>query len=39
MVAFGAKGAVNASLLGLGLIARPIDIMFTETAVVIGITA
>jgi putative spermidine/putrescine transport system permease protein len=39
MVAFVAKGAVNASLLGLGLIARPIDIMFTETTVVIGITA
>ncbi len=39
MVAFGAKGAVNASLMGLGLIGRPIDIMFTETAVVIGITA
>nr|WP_242481718.1 ABC transporter permease [Paracraurococcus ruber] len=39
MVAFGAKGAVNASLLGLGLITRPIDIMYTETAVVIGIVA
>jgi putative spermidine/putrescine transport system permease protein len=39
MVAFGSKGAVNASLTGLGAIDRPLDIMFTETAVVIGITA
>jgi len=39
MVAFGAKGVVNASLMGAGLIATPLDIMFTETAVIIGITA
>ncbi|MCQ4158596.1 ABC transporter permease [Roseomonas sp. GC11] len=39
MVAFGAKGVVNASLLGLGFLSVPLDIMFTETAVVIGITA
>jgi len=39
MVAFGAKGVVNASLMGLGVIATPLDIMFTETAVIIGITA
>lgn len=39
MVAFGAKGFMNGSLLELGLIARPIEIMFTETAVIIGVTA
>jgi len=39
MVAFGNKGLVNASLMGLGLTAQPIDIMFTEAAVIIGITA
>lgn len=39
MVAFGAKGAVNASLMALGLIERPLEIMFTETAVIIGIVA
>lgn len=39
MVAFGAKGFLNGSLLELGLVARPIEIMFSETAVVIGVTA
>ncbi|WP_226381761.1 ABC transporter permease [Falsiroseomonas ponticola] len=39
MVAFGAKGVVNASLMGLGLTSGPIDIMYTEPAVIIGITA
>jgi putative spermidine/putrescine transport system permease protein len=39
MVAFGSKGFVNSSLLGLGLIERPLEIMFTEAAVVIGIVA
>ena len=39
MVAFGAKGFMNGSLLELGLIARPIEIMFSETAVIIGVTA
>jgi len=33
MTAFGNKGAFNASLLGLGLIDQPIEIMFTENAV------
>src|SRR6478609_486052 len=33
MTAFGNKGAFNASLIGLGLIDQPIEIMFTETAV------
>ena len=39
MVAFGSKGFVNASLMGLGAISTPIESMFTETAVVIGIVA
>jgi putative spermidine/putrescine transport system permease protein len=39
MVAFGAKGVVNASLMGLGVTSGPIDIMYTEPAVIIGITA
>lgn len=39
MVAFGAKGVVNASLMGLGITSGPIDIMYTEPAVIIGITA
>lgn len=39
MVAFGARGLVNASLIGLGIIAVPIDIMFSETAVIVGVTA
>lgn len=39
MVAFGSKGFVNASLMGLGVISVPIEIMYTEMAVVIGIIA
>lgn len=39
MVAFGAKGFMNGSLLELGVLARPIEIMFSETAVIIGVTA
>jgi putative spermidine/putrescine transport system permease protein len=39
MVAFGNKGVINASLMGLGAITTPIEIMFTEPAVIIGITA
>jgi len=39
MTAFGSKGALNASLMGLGLIDQPIEIMFTEPAVIIGIIA
>ena len=39
MVAFGNKGVINASLMGLGAITTPIEIMFTEPAVNIGITA
>jgi len=39
MVVFGNKGFVNASLMGLGVICQPIEIMFTEKAVVIGTIA
>jgi putative spermidine/putrescine transport system permease protein len=39
MTAFGSKGALNASLMGLGLINHPLEIMFTENAVLIGIVA
>jgi len=39
MVAFGNKGVINASLMGGGAISTPLEIMFTETAVIIGITA
>jgi putative spermidine/putrescine transport system permease protein len=39
MTLFGSKGFVNATLMGLGLISRPLDIMYTELAVVIGICA
>ena len=39
MTLFGAKGALNASLMGLGVISAPLEIMFTETAVIIGIIA
>jgi len=39
MVLFGSKGFVNAVALGLGLIREPLQIMYTELAVVIGIVA
>lgn len=39
MVVFGNKGFVNATLMGFGLIGTPIEIMFTEKAVIIGIIA
>lgn len=39
MTVFGNKGAFNASLIGMGAIDRPIEIMFTENAVLIGIVA
>jgi putative spermidine/putrescine transport system permease protein len=39
MVAFGNKGLINASLMGAGAINQPLEIMFTEAAVIIGITA
>ena len=39
MVAFGNKGVINASLMGVGVLSEPIEIMFTEGAVIVGITA
>jgi putative spermidine/putrescine transport system permease protein len=39
MVVFGNKGFVNTTLAWLGLIDVPIEIMFTEKAVIIGIIA
>lgn len=39
MALFGSKGVVNASLLELGVISVPLEIMFTEPAVIIGIIA
>jgi len=39
MVIFGNKGFFNTSLQGLGLIERPLEIMYTEKAVLIGIIA
>ncbi|MFZ0853676.1 MAG: ABC transporter permease [Hyphomicrobiaceae bacterium] len=39
MTLFGSKGAFNASLLWLGLVDAPLQIMFTEKAVIIGIIA
>jgi putative spermidine/putrescine transport system permease protein len=39
MVAFGREGLVNRLLQALGLIAAPLDIMFTPTAVIVGIVS
>src|SRR6478752_1900295 len=39
MVVFGNKGFFNSTLMGLGLITKPFEIMFTEKAVIIGIVA
>jgi putative spermidine/putrescine transport system permease protein len=39
MVVFGSKGFFNSTLMDLGLIAQPFEIMFTEKAVIIGIIA
>src|SRR3954449_8744666 len=39
MTLFGSKGALNAGLLNLGAIDAPLQIMFTEKAVIIGIIA
>ncbi|MBL8701314.1 MAG: ABC transporter permease [Alphaproteobacteria bacterium] len=39
MALFGSKGVVNATLLGFGVISTPIEIMYTEGAVIIGIIA
>jgi putative spermidine/putrescine transport system permease protein len=39
MVMFGQRGAVNAALQGVGLLGQPLQIMYTEFAVVVGIVA
>ena len=39
MTLLGSKGALNAGLLELGVIGAPLQIMFTEKAVIIGIIA
>jgi putative spermidine/putrescine transport system permease protein len=39
MVVFGSKGFFNSTLMEVGLIAKPFEIMFTEKAVIIGIIA
>jgi putative spermidine/putrescine transport system permease protein len=39
MVAFGSKGFLNVSLMQLGVITLPLQIMYTEFAVVVGIIA
>ena len=39
MVAFGSKGFINVSLMQLGVITQPLQIMFTELAVIVGIIA
>jgi putative spermidine/putrescine transport system permease protein len=39
MALFGSKGVVNSLLLGAGLVDAPLEIMFTEVAVTIGIIA
>jgi putative spermidine/putrescine transport system permease protein len=39
MVAFSNKGVINASLMGMGVLSQPLEIMFSEGAVIIGITA
>jgi len=39
MALFGSKGVVNSSLMQIGLIDAPLEIMYTEVAVTIGIIA
>ncbi|MBU0724329.1 MAG: ABC transporter permease [Alphaproteobacteria bacterium] len=39
MTLFGSKGFLNSTLMGLGVIETPMQIMFTEQAVIIGIIA
>ena len=39
IVVFGHQGFLNAALIWLGIIAEPIEIMYTTTAVIVGITA
>jgi putative spermidine/putrescine transport system permease protein len=39
MTLFGSKGFLNVTLMRLGIVAEPLEIMFTESAVVFGIIA
>jgi putative spermidine/putrescine transport system permease protein len=39
MTLFGTKGFLNVTLMRLGIVTEPLEIMFTETAVVFGIIA
>ena len=39
MVVLGTKGFVNTALMSVGIIGQPLEIMFSETAVIIGIIA
>lgn len=39
MTLFGSRGALNSALMGLGLISQPLELMFTEFAVIVGIIA
>jgi putative spermidine/putrescine transport system permease protein len=39
MTIFGTRGFLNVTLLDLGLISQPIQIMYTETAVILGMIA
>jgi putative spermidine/putrescine transport system permease protein len=39
MVMFGSKGLLNTLLAGLGLVHQPLQLMYTELAVIVGITA
>jgi putative spermidine/putrescine transport system permease protein len=39
MTLFGSKGLINTILIGVGMVSEPVQIMFTEPAVIIGIVA
>jgi putative spermidine/putrescine transport system permease protein len=39
MTLFGAKGMLNTMLVSLGVVDQPLEIMYTETAVIIGLIA
>jgi putative spermidine/putrescine transport system permease protein len=39
MTLFGTKGLLNSSLIALGIVHQPLEIMFTETAVIVGLIA
>ncbi|MER9596879.1 ABC transporter permease [Mesorhizobium sp. M0244] len=39
MTLFGSKGMINTGLMSFGIITQPIEMMYTETAVIIGLVA